>query len=95
MKFYGPIAIFMVWLGSTDMIIINSRGPINPTIALSALFFSLVGYNHKDQNFVHPNETVFTYNHYGRFWWAYIFAPFVAALPAAFLARKHLSIKDI
>lgn len=94
MRFLGPICISLVWLGVQDMIKINSAGPINPTIAVNAFFYSLTGYNKWDDNTRHPKETPFTYEHYGRFWWQYILAPFPAALVAALIAKKHLSNKD-
>lgn len=38
--------------------------------------------------------TVFDYKHYGRFFWVYISAPLVAAIPAGYLARSHLRYID-
>jgi glycerol uptake facilitator-like aquaporin len=95
MRFLGPITISTVWQGCMVLVTVNSRGPINPNVALNVWFYSLVAYNHKDSNNLHPNETHFNYNHFGRYTWIYILAPFVASLIAGYIARLHLGLKDI
>lgn len=37
----------------------------------------------------------FHYYHYGRYVWAYLAAPFLAALFSAFIAKKHLNLEKV
>jgi glycerol uptake facilitator-like aquaporin len=70
-----------------------SNGLMNPTLALEVLFWSLGAYNQKDSPNAHPNESRFSYSHFGRYSWAYIIAPFLAACLAGYLAKKHMKIE--
>lgn len=50
MKFFGSICISMIFYGCRFMIDANSKGPINPTVAYSALIYGRTLYRFKDYN---------------------------------------------
>ena len=94
MTFVGPLVIYFVLEGCLSLSSATSNGPLNPTIALEILFWSMGAYNYKDEPVTYPNETRFEYDHYGRYSWVYICAPLLSALFAGWLARKHVIAEE-
>lgn len=68
---------------------------MNPTYALQLWFWELGSYNHKaDISIVKRLITGYDAAYLGRYFWAYISAPLVAAIPAGLLAKLHLKIME-
>ena len=60
----------------------------NPTVALMRLFYSHQRYNFPIN--AESETTVFDEYKMARYSWIYLFAPFISAVMAAFLARSHI-----
>lgn len=70
------------------MVQATSNSPLNPTIALQALFWSMSVY--ANDNVIDKSMTDFQYYHFGRYAWIYVVMPCLAAIPAGILAHYHL-----
>ena len=93
MTFVGPTLLFFILTGCLSIVGTSSGGPLNPTVAFELFVWSMGAYNYKDNNLKYPDQTRFTYNHYGRYIWVYACAPLVAAVFAGLLARKHIEVE--
>lgn len=62
----------------------------NPTLALQTLIWS-AGSNDFNTDRDDQSMTNFNKQYYGRYAWIYILAPFISAVIAGLLARKHLA----
>jgi glycerol uptake facilitator-like aquaporin len=87
MMIVGPILIAQVYLQCQLVTSTTTASTLNPMIALETLIWSSVGYNNKSYD---PNQTDFKFLDMGRYWWLYVVAPMIAAVPAGFLAKLHL-----
>ena len=59
---------------------------MNPTLAIEVWIWSSASYNYSING---NGDSQYTINHYGRYVWVYVFAPYVAAIAAGLLARIH------
>ena len=61
---------------------------MNPTLAVEIWVWDAIAY---DYNVKGTPFSTFQDNHYGRYIWVYVFAPYAAAILAGLLSRVHFS----
>jgi hypothetical protein len=85
--FLKPFFIYLIYMYSNSWTKMN--GTLNPTLALQSMLWMYLTF-HNQFDTLEPDKSLWDQDHYGRYYWVYIFAPLLASLAAAFLAKKHI-----
>ena len=90
-KWQALVKPFLIGLAYSTILLFDAslaRGLMNPTLIIQIWFWGMGSYNNK-QNLSSGSQTVYNFNHYGRYIWVYILADYVAAIAAGYLGRLH------